>query len=551
MQNQKHNNPTVTSQNIAAWNASRDKDGKTGLMQIAASGNLELATALIKGGANLLAKDNTGNTVIQWAEKSKNPEMVKLIKDSLIEKIAKWNASIDKDGRTGLMQIAASGNLELASALIEGGANLLAKDNKGNTVIQWAEKSKNPEMVKLIEDSLIAKYGVEPRDPKDHFTAGLYVNYKQGELAIISNFYGTVNLQATYPKQEALQKLYIELKQKDKVENTPWNYMLTALRIQNTKSNKNNADTLEYMMEKEIYGLQASIAKTENEKPALTKSRGLMLMLAAMNGHDAVVTYLLKNGADPHHKLNGITPLMLAIIHKHDTIAENLITEDNLEQGKDGFTLFMLAVKYGTPDIIEAIIKKIKEPNNYLALKNKDGYSALMLAVMANRAAVAKMLIDKGANPQDMAEKPVAKMLIDRGAAPQDRAEKPETLLMLAARQGSHDMINLILGHDIDMNAVNLQRETALKIAHKANNKEGIAALLKHAYKLHFTGSPIRYWPQIFIQKYFSNTSIKLHPEGKEVAAELVNSPEKPLANLPETGTKHDKNVRPEGPTFP
>ena len=90
------------------------------------------------------------------------------------------------------MQIAASGeNLDFAIALIKNGANLLAKDQNGNTVIQWAEKSQNPAMVKLIEDSLIEKYEVKPRDPEDQFTASSYVNYKQGELAITSNFDGT------------------------------------------------------------------------------------------------------------------------------------------------------------------------------------------------------------------------------------------------------------------------------------------------------------------------------------------------------------------------
>jgi ankyrin repeat protein len=53
------------------------------------------------------------------------------------------------------MLAAAHGSLRLVQTMLEHGADPTAKNNKGKTVLKWAEG--RPEVVKLIQDAAAAK----------------------------------------------------------------------------------------------------------------------------------------------------------------------------------------------------------------------------------------------------------------------------------------------------------------------------------------------------------------------------------------------------------
>lgn len=83
---------------------------------------------------------------------------------------------------------------------------------------------------------------------------------------------------------------------------------------------------------------------------------------AAYYNHFEVVKLLVESGADLNIPCyNGRTALMWAISLKHSTVAEYLLTHDNIDLeifDREGFFALDLAIKNYQPDIIELLLKK-------------------------------------------------------------------------------------------------------------------------------------------------------------------------------------------------
>ena len=180
--------PRAMLQDIEIKEHITDEDGRTILMYAAMySQSAETIKALIDAGADVNVKNKRGNTALMYAAGvNDNSEVVK----ALLDVGADVDVKDDHYGNTALMYAAMySGddtlqdlrngfvdmvkNSEIVRALIEAGADVNVKNNRGNTALMYEAMSrKNPEIVKVLLEA-----GAEVNAENDSgYTALMYAN---------------------------------------------------------------------------------------------------------------------------------------------------------------------------------------------------------------------------------------------------------------------------------------------------------------------------------------------------------------------------------------
>ncbi len=235
--------------------------------------------------------------------------------------------------------------------------------------------------------------------------------------------------------------------------------------------------------------------------------RNSALVLAAAQGHSAVVQTLLEHGAysiDEALQLAGQrgrfeTVLILRKAMDLRTQQERDVdTRDN-----DGRTSLMWAAIKGHSETVLALLDKGADVN----AKDNKGGTALMDAAYSGHKDIVLELLDKGAdvNAKDNKgttalmdaayystrisrfreidaaysdQKDIFQLLLDKGADVNARNEDGDTALMRAAYSGHNDIFQLLLDKNADVNARDGKGTTALMRAADWGNKEIVQALL-------------------------------------------------------------------------
>jgi ankyrin repeat protein len=114
--------------------------------------NAGMAEQLLKSGADVNYVESTNSFSV-------DPLILAVINQDIptIRVLVDHKASINwKDGfgDTALMYAAQIGNTIIIGYLLDNGADIHAKDSKGNTVLSAAKEGKHPDAIKLIESKL-------------------------------------------------------------------------------------------------------------------------------------------------------------------------------------------------------------------------------------------------------------------------------------------------------------------------------------------------------------------------------------------------------------
>jgi ankyrin repeat protein len=137
----------------------KDPYGVTALMFSLIAGSTDVALKLIEKGADVNSRDVDGRTALVEALTSENeipPEVV----ESLIRRGADVNVRL-AGGLTPLM-IAASGDSRIVRLLVEAGADVKAKDDNGANVLQRA--GDNPENIRILEEAQAGLQAAKKRE---------------------------------------------------------------------------------------------------------------------------------------------------------------------------------------------------------------------------------------------------------------------------------------------------------------------------------------------------------------------------------------------------
>jgi ankyrin repeat protein len=146
-----------------------DRRGRTPLQWASLYGHVQVFKELVEHGADIEAKDNHGWTPLHWAcGKGHLPVVIELLypNDSngttttiLGKRKSRGGANIeakDNDGDTPLHLASMYGNLAVAKALLSGGANILAANNEGELPFHSAVRFRRPEVAKYMLQQLYA-----------------------------------------------------------------------------------------------------------------------------------------------------------------------------------------------------------------------------------------------------------------------------------------------------------------------------------------------------------------------------------------------------------
>ena len=148
-------------------------------------------------------------------------------------------------------------------------------------------------------------------------------------------------------------------------------------------------------------------------------------------------------------------------------------------EGQDGSTPLCVALCHGSNDVVRLLLQRGADPNKSICGKwmGRKGVTPLISA--ADNKAGAKLLLDRGGNPNTADEsgntplhtaalrdnQDMVKLLMDRGAVPNVVGEKGVTPLHLAARNGHSDVVQLLICGGADSNKTDDEGRTPLSEA--------------------------------------------------------------------------------------
>lgn len=200
-----------------------------------------------------------------------------------------------------------------------------------------------------------------------------------------------------------------------------------------------------------------------------------------------MVKFLVAKGADVNATSDAGTALIVSLQANSHEVTDYLLDHkaDAKLNGKDKITPIMSFVSraYGTqPMEIKNIIAALVKAGCDINATNKQGQSALGMAVNTRQQPLIKALIEAGANPNTedaqgntvityaMYDPETFKMLLDNGADINVKSQAG-TILHQAVLQQNQQILQIILASKkIDINTKNGAGETALHLAASRNN---------------------------------------------------------------------------------
>ena len=230
---------------------------------------------------------------------------------------------------------------------------------------------------------------------------------------------------------------------------------------------------------------------------------------AAQSGDVILVRQLARFGANASARgENGNTPLHLAAARGDIDMVADLIRlrSDPTVRNNQGETAFQLAHRLG-----HRAISSAEKLTNFVALSLGDKLSPLMNAVTKGDGGLARLLLEKGADADELlpeGKRPlhvaveqqnnsIVAILIDGGARLESKDDKGQTPLHLAAASGNKAIVRFLLAKGADRSCKDKEGKRPADLAKKErplSSGRSVGFLISISFKASFILSPSVCW---------------------------------------------------------
>ena len=374
-------------------------DGRIYLHWAAYAGNLELVKYLLDKGSDAAAVDSHGYSVINFAANSGITDTN--IYDVLLDKGADINATTHDGANALLLATSGAQNLDVIDYFVEKGLALDSSDDLGNGVFQYAARSGNISLLKVLVEKGLDYNIVNTNGENTLFMAAKGTRRNQNTKAIFE-YLESLGLSNQLINKEGRNLLHlIAGRNKD----LPLFEHFIASGISTNLKDKEGQTP--FMMAASGNGLDVvELLAKHVEDINLTDDKGRnALMMAVERNNTDVVDFLLESGADVASRDNDGNSIAYYLIHNYDPKNSdsfdrkwNLLKEAGLtmngKQG-NGNTLLHLAAKANNLELL----KRLENLDIDINEKNEDGVTALHFAAMSSdNEEMLKYMISMGAD---------------------------------------------------------------------------------------------------------------------------------------------------------
>ena len=491
-----------------------DNSNQTPLMYACCDGGrLDNIKILIQNGADIQASSSDGSTVLHFASRNSNQEVVEfLLKLNEIS----VNAT-DNFNQTPLMDACCDGGrLDNIKMLIQNGADIQASSSNGSTVLHLASELSNQEVVEFLLK--LNEISVNATDKRNQ-TPLIYACLNGGRLdnikmliqngadiqASSSNGSTVLHFASRNSNQEVVEFLLklneISVNATDNSNQTPLMYACCdGGRLDNIKMLIRNGadihfksmpgkwsvfhfacavsklDVVKCLINNYVLHMNVSVVDFSRSSAKLWPNYIQLFSCLYENGLKKMMSMcesssLKKVGACEicNEKLGtliceaddmGMTPFMIACERNRVDIVSFLIecdiTVDASISLKQRPIALHVAARYAGIDLLEILL------NNEVAVINaadEFGFTPLFWACQSNK-------LD------------VVKYLVSRGACVNIKTQENWNVLHMAAMCADNDMIEYLLAHKVSLNDVDNQNRTPLSLAYEIKREDTIKFLL-------------------------------------------------------------------------
>jgi ankyrin repeat protein/WD40 repeat protein len=447
---------------------------------------------ILKSGADVESKTNSGASALWLATANKRTEVVKVLLKSGVEIDSQTNR-----GNTALLEAAEEHQFNLFQLLIDSGANIKHLNKEGNTALHLILSSnvaENSELIAMVNKLIDLGADINAKSQKGYTPLLLavksgYVNVTKALIAAGANP-NAKDIRKRTPLLEAVSKGHLEildilLPLIDDIDHMPisgWNALLNTVDGSNSLKEALRVDIA-----------QRLLAHGANINSQLNSGKSV-LNLAVSNDLKLLFDLYIRSGANVNlTDKQGRTALFEAAfdVNTRADMISTLIAHGadvNLANSDGWSPLLVMANKINSKDellIVKLLTEFLKAGVN-IDHKNSNGYTAVLIATEHNKKALLKVLLDKGASPDlpnnsgwtalmqaiNMGDEALFNLLLSANASPNVKADDGWNALHLTvnkSNKGSDEVNSLfakaLLKNGADKNAQTNGGETAVSLA--------------------------------------------------------------------------------------